>query len=49
LEGPAYFVANGGEAFPNLVVVLQGYGATVDLVDGAEGLPQEGEAQAGQL
>jgi hypothetical protein len=32
LEGPAYFVSNGGEAFPNLVVVLQGYGATVDLV-----------------
>ncbi len=32
LEGPAYFVSNGGEAFPNLVVVLQGYGTTVDLV-----------------
>ncbi len=32
LEGPAYFVSNGGEAFPNLVVVLQGYGATVHLV-----------------
>jgi hypothetical protein len=32
LEGPAYFVSNGGEAFPNLVMVLQGYGVTVDLV-----------------
>jgi len=32
LEGPAYFVSNGGEAFPNLIVVLEGYGVTVDLV-----------------
>ncbi|HEY2768053.1 MAG TPA: hypothetical protein VGI76_07330, partial [Solirubrobacteraceae bacterium] len=32
LSGPVYFVSNGGEAFPNLVVVLQGYGITVDLV-----------------
>ena len=32
LTGPAYFVSNGGEAFPNLTVVLQGYGARVDLV-----------------
>ena len=32
LEGPAYFVSNGGEAFPNLVIVLQGYGVTIDLV-----------------
>ena len=32
LEGPVYFVSNGGEAFPNLVMVLQGDGVTVDLI-----------------
>jgi hypothetical protein len=32
LSGPVYFVSNGGEAFPNLIVVLQGYGVRVDLV-----------------
>jgi hypothetical protein len=32
LEGPAIFVSHGGEAFPSLIIVLQGYGVTVDLV-----------------
>ncbi len=32
LEGPAYFVSHGGEGWPSLVVVLQGYGFTIDLV-----------------
>jgi hypothetical protein len=32
LEGPAYFVSHGGEAFPSLVLVLQGYNVTIDLV-----------------
>jgi hypothetical protein len=32
LEGPAYFVSHGGEEFPQLIIVLQGYGTTVHLV-----------------
>jgi hypothetical protein len=31
LEGPAIFVSHGGEAFPSLILVLQGYGVTIDL------------------
>jgi hypothetical protein len=32
LTGPAYFVSHGGEAFPSLIVVLEGYGVRVDLI-----------------
>ncbi len=32
LEGPAIFVSHGGEAFPSLTMVLQGYGVTIDLI-----------------
>jgi hypothetical protein len=32
LTGPAYFVSHGGEQFPSLIVVLQGYGVRIDLV-----------------
>ena len=32
LEGPAYFVSHGGEGWPSLIVVLQGYGVTINLV-----------------
>ena len=32
LQGPVYFVSNGGEAFPNLEMVLQGDGVKIELV-----------------
>jgi hypothetical protein len=31
LEGPAYFVSHGGAQWPELIMVLQGYGFTIDL------------------
>jgi hypothetical protein len=32
LTGPAIFVSHGGEAFPSLIMVLQGYGVKIELV-----------------
>ena len=31
LSGPVYFVSHGGAKFPELIIVLSGYGVTVDL------------------
>jgi hypothetical protein len=41
LEGPAIFVSHGGEAFPSLIMVLQGYGVTIDLV-GSTNISKQG-------
>jgi hypothetical protein len=40
LEGPAIFVSHGGEAFPSLILVLQGYGFTIDIVGATYISPQ---------
>jgi hypothetical protein len=48
LEGPAYFVSNGGEAFPNLIVVLRGYGITLDLVGSTYISEKTGIASSGE-
>jgi len=32
LSGPAFFVSHGGAAFPDLTIVLEGYGVRVDLI-----------------
>ena len=40
LEGPAIFVSHGGEAFPSLILVLQGYGFTIEIVGATYISPQ---------
>ncbi|HEY1689196.1 MAG TPA: hypothetical protein VGF95_10080 [Solirubrobacteraceae bacterium] len=43
LQGPAYFVSHGGREWPELIIVLQGYGVTIQLngetfIDGKTGI-----------
>jgi hypothetical protein len=40
LQGPAIFVSHGGAEFPSLVLVLQGYGVTIDVVGATHISPQ---------
>ena len=40
LSGPAIFVSHGGAGWPSLVLVLQGYGVTIDLVGTTHISPQ---------
>lgn len=42
LAGPAIFVSHGGEEFPSLILVLQGYGFTVDIVGSTYVSPKTG-------
>jgi hypothetical protein len=40
LSGPAIFVSHGGNEFPSLILVLQGYGVTIDIVGATHISPQ---------
>jgi hypothetical protein len=40
LTGPAIFVSHGGEEFPSLILALQGYGFTIDLIGATYVSPQ---------
>lgn len=42
LAGPAIFVSHGGEEFPSLILVLQGYGFTIDIVGSTYVSPKTG-------
>jgi hypothetical protein len=42
LTGPAIFVSHGGEEFPSLILVLQGYGFTIDIVGSTYVSPKTG-------
>jgi hypothetical protein len=42
LTGPAIFVSHGGEEFPSLILVLQGYGFEIDIVGSTYVSPKTG-------